>query len=152
MNIQENEKIIRVNRKTARRLYEAGKTIYLLPCKMRIDNHWTEPAPANIETDGHGNFEKLENAYSYYNCNNEVGRYIAFFAEKKDLQDKNNTINNFAFCLVIEDPEAVNMTVQDASYNITEWKKEQIILPRNMTAPALVKALHNVARYIKGDN
>ena len=40
---QENDKLIRVTRKAAEKAYNEGKAIYLLPCKIRLDNMWIIP-------------------------------------------------------------------------------------------------------------
>lgn len=93
---QENDILIRVNRTKARRLYNAGFPVYMLPCKTRLDNSWIKPARMikesinYISNDGfntivarNDSFETVENAYSYYNCNyQETGKYPAYYIEK----------------------------------------------------------------------
>ena len=63
----------------------------------------------------------------------------------------NNTMENFAFCLIMTDADAASMTEQDADYNITEWKNDGVEMPEGMTAAALVETLRNVMDCMKGD-
>lgn len=95
MNNINNGKLYRVNKTVARKTYNAGKPIYMLPCKTRLDNMWICPVKAisdqltNIGTsNGYDNviarnreFETVVNCFEYYNCNNELGRYTAFYLE-----------------------------------------------------------------------
>lgn len=92
---QENDTLIRVNRKQAKRVYNEGKPVYLLPCKMRLENPWFNPCRVQkeeintISNDGFNTiiarnreFETIENCFIYYNCNPETGKYAAWYIEK----------------------------------------------------------------------
>lgn len=70
---------VRVQKQKARSLHKAGKTIYVLPSNIRLGNAWIQPCeiPAYGEEDNE--FDKFCNAYTYYNCNNECGKYIHFY-------------------------------------------------------------------------
>ena len=72
---------IKVNRKTAERLINEGYTIKLIPCKVRLENLWIEPSYVTLEklNEWDTNFEKFVNAYSYYNCNSELGNHLAYY-------------------------------------------------------------------------
>ena len=72
---------IRVNKNAAKRLVNEGYTIRVLPCKMRLANVWVDPYEINKAylEERETTFDKFCNSYSYYNCNNELGRYIAFY-------------------------------------------------------------------------
>jgi len=95
---QENDKLIRITRKAAEKAYNEGKAIYLLPCKVRLDNMWITPYKAQKEqfnpfsTDGfnsvvpYDNFTDIETCYKYYNCNGELGYYIAWYIEKPEQE------------------------------------------------------------------
>ena len=94
---QENDKLIRVTRKAAEKAYNEGKAIYLLPCKMRLNNMWINPYKAikgeyRPLEEGYttvvprSDFDSLENCFTYYNCNNETGRYIAWYIEKPEQE------------------------------------------------------------------
>ncbi len=69
----------RIRKDEARRLYDDGVTVYLLPCKVYPDdNHpWIKP----YRMDGRS-FNQLVNEFEYYNCNNETGNYTAFYTKE----------------------------------------------------------------------
>ena len=93
---QENELFTRINRKQARNLYDAGFPVFLLPCKVRLENSWVSLCEVKkeeintISSDGfntivarNDSFETIENAFNYYNCNYlETGKYPAYYIEK----------------------------------------------------------------------
>lgn len=70
---------------TARKMFDEGKTFYMVPCNMRpqqeryfgfnmtciVDNYTRACA--------YSNFDVLVNSYSYYNCNAETGRTISYY-------------------------------------------------------------------------
>ena len=71
----------KVTKRTAQKLYNAGTTVYILPCKASVKSMWFSPYPININdvcNDG-VDFQKLVNAFEFYNCNNETGKYTAFY-------------------------------------------------------------------------
>ena len=72
--------IRRVSRRTARRLFEEGKAIYVYTCLANPHSPWNQPS---IWTKGANalSFTAHDNAFSYYNCNNEMGRYPAYYVE-----------------------------------------------------------------------
>lgn len=74
----------RIDKRVARRLYDAGEDVLFIPCNMRPDNMWGLGIVENKYLLGQEEtFDKLVNAYTWYNCNNETGRYIAFYKEVK---------------------------------------------------------------------
>jgi len=83
-----------INKRAAEKAYNDGKTLYILPCKVKFENMWIKPIRAHkdslttISSDGFNTtitrnreFETLVNAFTYYNCCNELGKYPAFFIE-----------------------------------------------------------------------
>lgn len=91
----DNGKLYRVDKRIARKAYNAHEPIYLLPCKTRLDNMWLSPCKAIKDAinymgsdDGfntviaRNDFESLVTCYSYYNCNTELGNYPAFYMER----------------------------------------------------------------------
>lgn len=60
----------------ARKVFEEGKTIWLQACNLMPNTFWHDPYPV---TNKEGEFEKLVNAYKYYECNTECGRYPIYF-------------------------------------------------------------------------
>lgn len=69
----------RIRKNEARRMYNNGVTVYLLPCKVYPDdNHpWIKP----YRMEGRP-FEKTVNEFEYYNCNAELGYYTAFYIKE----------------------------------------------------------------------
>ena len=71
--------MIRVNRKQARDYYEMGHSIRMLPSKINPDSMYGKvfgPIPADED------FECYENAFMYYNCNEECGRRVHYYVEE----------------------------------------------------------------------
>lgn len=75
------KKIKQINKTQARKLYEAGETVYLLPCLCRVDGVWVSPYPIDKE---HAvwwgdSFESDVLSFTNYNCCPELGKYPIFF-------------------------------------------------------------------------
>lgn len=76
------KKVKQVNKTTARKAYDNGKTIYLQSCNMLINNMWQSPCPIKKEGDAWDRtFDQNVNEYQYYNCDAERGKYPLFFIE-----------------------------------------------------------------------
>jgi hypothetical protein len=70
-----------ITKREARKLYENNVEIFLQSSNMRLDNFWQYPMPLkkeNARWDGE-NFDTICNAFEYYNCDSERGKYIHFF-------------------------------------------------------------------------
>ena len=78
MIIQENDKIIRVNKTKARILFNRDYKIYMMGNKTRLDNIWVEPHIMNREI----SFDTNINHFEYY-LDPELGNYTAFYINKK---------------------------------------------------------------------
>lgn len=79
--------IVQIAKQRARRLYEQGKTIYLQSCNMRFNNMWQSACPISKEVrswEGH-TFDSIVNEFTYYNCDQERGKYPNYFVKKEDL-------------------------------------------------------------------
>lgn len=79
------KKIKQINKTQARKLYEAGETVYLLPCLCRVDGVWVSPYPIDKE---HAvwwgdSFDSDVLSFTNYNCCSELGKYPIFFKEVK---------------------------------------------------------------------
>lgn len=71
----------RITKASAQKLYESGKTIWLNPSKMKLDNPWTSPMEANIKNIDEP-FSRLINSFFYYNCSKETGKTIHFYKKR----------------------------------------------------------------------
>ena len=67
-----------INKTMARKLYNDGITINLIPCKCNINGVWVSLCQVN-NSEGQ-NFDSVLNSY-YYNCIPELGRYPHYFVE-----------------------------------------------------------------------
>lgn len=82
----------RVSRPTARKLYNAGRTVRLCPVNVSPCNE-VYPMSYDINKDDKFDVEPLEwektfdsrvNRFEYYNCQyNETGKYCAFYVKEK---------------------------------------------------------------------
>lgn len=80
----------RISKHEARRLFDAGKDIHLLPCKMNPENMYHVPTQANNLPDDTGDvwaFDQLCSWYNYHNCQYaEAGKYPAFYVYNNETE------------------------------------------------------------------
>lgn len=80
----------RISKHEARRLFDAGKDIYLLSCKMYPENMYHVPTLVNNTPDDTGDaltFNGVCRWYSYYNCQyTETGKYPAFYVHNDETE------------------------------------------------------------------
>ena len=74
------ENVIRISKKAAKKAFESGLEIFLLPCKANINSIWYDH-PCFIEKKtACRDFEGMVRSFEFYNCNlNETGMYVKFF-------------------------------------------------------------------------
>jgi hypothetical protein len=83
---------VRVSKRRARKLYDEGKTIRILPVKVYVDNNMFaleinkndkfEVEPFDWEL----KFDSRVNRFEFYNCQyNETGKYSAFYIRKEAI-------------------------------------------------------------------
>lgn len=51
--------------------------IYVLPCKVRINNIWM--SPYKIVANSYDKFQDECSKYMYYNCNSELGEHLNYY-------------------------------------------------------------------------
>lgn len=84
----------RVTKPTARKAYRAGAPVTICACNLRPFGFYnpqvevstqTASEPETLESIGAGAyFERLANAFTYYNCmNTETGKYPAFYIRQE---------------------------------------------------------------------
>ena len=69
----------RINKSVARKLYNTGRQFWITPVNMPFKNGLLVD-PMREPYSGF-TFDNLCNSFTYYNCNNETGRYCAFYEE-----------------------------------------------------------------------
>lgn len=79
--MEDSSNLVKITINTARKLFDAGETVYLLPNKVRLGNAWIFPFAVNTNNSSGHSFDNIINSYSYYNCNKEVGNSVAFYKE-----------------------------------------------------------------------
>lgn len=73
----------RVDKRVARRLFNEGEAIFLVPCNCDVHSLFTyEIGKDYWGIDEDPDFDKVVNAFEWYNCNSELGRYTMFFIKK----------------------------------------------------------------------
>ncbi len=74
----------RVSKTTARKLYDSGKTVFLLGHKLWIGMMY-QPCPINqSDRFGDNSFDCNCNEFAWYNCDYERGYYPAFYVLQGD--------------------------------------------------------------------
>lgn len=85
MNPIETRNYRRISKTKARKLYNEGTDILVVPCKVHPENDWGIGVKTNIEYWEHPSFEKFLNEFVWYNCQyNELGKYPAFYEIKNN--------------------------------------------------------------------
>ena len=82
----------RVNKPTARRMFNKGYNIKLIPCKVSYvaiyteGNEWFTPITICItdSKEDSNKFDRAVNEYEYYNCNAELGYYAHYYVSEED--------------------------------------------------------------------
>ena len=72
---------VRISKKTARALYKMGRQNHLFFCPVNLNPE----NPRGLMWNAPNNdipFDQLVSEYEYYNCNNETGRYAAFYVPR----------------------------------------------------------------------
>jgi hypothetical protein len=90
----DGQQVIQINKRKAKKLYNAGYEILLHPCKMAFEGHWQRPSSISMDIyPTHENqFEQWVDSFEYYNCNSDMGRYPRYFVQARYL-DEFNTRN-----------------------------------------------------------
>lgn len=71
---------IRISKQAACKRYEDQQLVVIVPCKCVPGNKYgIENRMYNV---GGRTFDQYINEWSFYNCNNELGRYPAFYVRE----------------------------------------------------------------------
>ena len=71
----------RIDKRIARKLYEAKKPFFICACNMYYTTGFYVDKNFSLRYEYIDSFDKLVNAFEYYNCDNERGRYAAYYVE-----------------------------------------------------------------------
>ena len=124
MNKYETKNLIRVNKSVARKLYKLGFDVGLCPCKAYPESPWGLMSTCNrysdcIDESDNNYFDKLVDMFIWYNCNNELGQYPAYYVDK-------NAYLHFSF-KDGSNPYYYRGSAVDCLSEINRWSKNWII-------------------------
>ena len=71
--------IKQIQKRSAKKLFEAGETIYLQSSNFRPFGVWSQCMDIKKDIDNKDTFDSIINAFEYYNCSNEQGLYTTFY-------------------------------------------------------------------------
>ena len=71
----------KINKSTARKLYNEGKEFWITACNMRPECGILIGS-LSFEQMAGVSFDAMVNSFSYYNCDSERGRYPAYYVEE----------------------------------------------------------------------
>ena len=71
----------RVTMTQARKLYNKGNKVYLMPSKAVPGSIWILPTRISMSDHDPRTFDSEVNAYRYYNCTAETGKRVHFYIE-----------------------------------------------------------------------
>jgi hypothetical protein len=76
-----------INVRTAKKLFEMGKNIFLQSSNINFDNVWQKACEISKDRLTYNEtFDTVCNAYMYYNCDSERGKYINYFVRVQDCK------------------------------------------------------------------
>ena len=70
--------MIKITKGMARKLYNEGKEIMIIPNRVRVDS----PLASWLTKTNDVDFEKVCNAIFYYNCSPETGMNLVYYAKE----------------------------------------------------------------------
>lgn len=72
--------MMKVNKTRARKEFNKGNAVWLLPCKAVLGSMWIVPSMINKNFDS--DFDTLVNHYEAMNCSNPTGKYVHFYIDE----------------------------------------------------------------------
>lgn len=77
----------KVTKPIARKLFNEGVDIYLLPCKVSETSltgkgFIISPCIISKSEEGDNQFDRVVNYFEHYNCNNEMGYYAHYYIKE----------------------------------------------------------------------
>ena len=69
--------IEQVQKRTAKKMFQAGETVYVQSSNFHPLGVWSQCIEINNKNGD--SFESVVNSFEYYNCNNEAGKYAVFY-------------------------------------------------------------------------
>lgn len=86
---EDDRTFTRVSKTIARKAFVQGFTIAMCPSNLRPGTPWYPEYITNRATELETDFDKLVNAFEWYNCTDmETGKHASFFMEKAALTSR----------------------------------------------------------------
>ena len=70
----------KINKTVARKMWNEGKGFWITACNLRPECGLLID-PLRIASEFDGDFDKMVNAFTFYNCTNETGKYPAYYKD-----------------------------------------------------------------------
>ena len=118
MNKYELNNYKRISKKAAERAYYDGVTIILTPYKMNPENEFFN-LNAAININNCDTFENAVNAFTFYNCNNETGKYPAYYIKRFNAYER--AAHEFVEALKAFTPEQLENFESYLSQHFPVW-------------------------------
>lgn len=124
MNKYNFDKLERISKVKAKKLYNAGFDVLFIPYKLNPENNFYNLGIwENIYLQGQQEtFEKLYNNFSYYNCTSETGLYIAFYVKREKTSIHFEFVNG-------SNPFIFRGSVLECLEELEKWAKNWSITP-----------------------
>ena len=71
--------IKQIQKRTARKLFEAGETIYMQSSNFHPFGVWSQCIDIKKDINNSDSFDSIINNFEYYNCSSEQGLYTTFY-------------------------------------------------------------------------
>ena len=85
--IYNGRRFVRVTKIKARKVYDAGNAVYLIPDMMRLDNAWQSTCPISTKDNGGDReFDARVNEFVYYNCDRVRGHGVKYFVKESSCK------------------------------------------------------------------
>lgn len=88
----------RCTKKHARTVYNRGEKVIICPVDMRPFGPWGYGCM--IDNSDGGSFAKAINAFEFYNCRTETGRYAAYYVQTETAEERREA----PFAVGLEEP------------------------------------------------
>ena len=77
-------KVKQITIRTAKKLFNQGKEIFLQSSNMHFESVWSGAMPLKKDTSFTSDFDYIVSDFKYYNCDNERGKRVHFFVRCAD--------------------------------------------------------------------
>ena len=71
--------IKQIQKRTARKLFNSGETIYMQSSNFHPFGVWSQCIDIKKDINSNDSFDDIVNNFEYYNCSNEQGLYASFY-------------------------------------------------------------------------